>query len=294
MSIRLVIRRPTSRKRRGGGEDISRRSYTKHIPDVRLIAHYAENTESVVHRLNPWTKAAMLLFVVALVTVVMDMTTLVIVYVFTLVFYVSAKLPLRLLIGWYFMPLVFVLTLVIMFVFTEPGHDIARLTIGSFSVAITDNGVVLLAKLVVRALAVVTFSLAVFMTVRYKHVVYVARRTMPGPLATMFLLTYRFLYVTSDEVTNLMDAIHAKNGSMVRGVLGQSKIFAGIFSHAFIHAFDRAERVSKAMEARGFMGDFPISEKVLQPRAREMAIIGVFAALLAFAVMTRYFEVSGW
>jgi cobalt/nickel transport system permease protein len=274
--------------------DISRRSYTKHVPDIRLITHYAEKTDSVIHRINPWTKAAMLFFVVALVTVVMDMVVLLIIYAFTLAFYATARLPLRLLVGWYSLPLVFVLTLVFMFVFTEPGDEVARLTIGPLSVAVTDNGLILLTKLVVRALAVVTFSLAVFMTVRYKHVVYVARRTMPGPLATMFLLTYRFLYVTSDEMTNLMDAVHAKNGSMVKGVLRQSKMFAGIFSHAFIHAFDRAERVSKAMEARGFTGDFPISDTVLAPRSRELAIVGAFAIALFLAVLSRYGEVPGW
>ena len=267
---------------------ISRRSYTKHIPDVRLMTHYAEKSDSVVHRMNPWTKAAMLFFVVALVTVVMDLGVLLAIYVFALAFYAIARLPLRLLMGWYLLPFIFVLTLVIMFVFTEPGDELVRLTLGAFSVAVTDNGLLLLVKLVVRALAVVTFTLAVFMTIKYSHIVYVARRTMPGPLATMFLLTYRFLYVTSDEMTNLIDAVHAKNGGMVRGILKQSKMFAGIFSHAFIHAFDRADRVSKAMEARGFTGDFPISEKVPAPRAGGVAVMCAFAALLSLALLSRY------
>ena len=259
-----------------------------------MITHYAEKTDSVIHRLNPWTKAAMLFFVVALVTVVMDLFVLLAIYVFALAFYAAARLPLRLLLGWYSMPLVFVLTLVIMFVFTEPGTELARLTLGPLSIAMTDNGVMLLVKLVVRALAVVTFSLAVFMTIKYRHVVYVARRTMPGPLATMFLLTYRFLYVTSDEMTDLIDAVHAKNGGMVKGVLKQSRMFAGIFSHAFIHAFDRADRVSKAMEARGFTGDFPISETVPRPRTGELAMVCAGAALLFLALLSRYGEVSGW
>jgi cobalt/nickel transport system permease protein len=274
---------------------VSRRSYTKHVPDVRLITHYAEKKDSVVHRMNPWTKAAMLFFVVALVTVVMDMLALAAIYVFALGFYAAARLPLRLLFGWYVLPLVFVLTLVIMFVFTEPGSEVASLTIGPWTIAVTDNGLLLMVKLVVRALAVVTFSLAVFMSISYKHVVYIARRSMPGPLATMFLLTHRFLYVTSDEVTDLLDAVHSKNGNMVRGILRQTRMFAGIFSHTFIHAFDRADRVSKAMESRGFTGDFPIVERVSVPRGREIAIIGAFAAVLAMALISRYSGVvAGW
>ncbi|HUU07796.1 MAG TPA: energy-coupling factor transporter transmembrane component T [Thermoplasmata archaeon] len=274
--------------------DTSRRSYTKHVPDIRLITHYAEGTDSVIHRVNPWTKAAMLFFIVALVTVVMDFIILAVIYMFALGFYTAAKLPLKLLVGWYFLPLVFVLTLVIMFVFTEPGTEIARMTLGPLVIAVTDNGLVLVAKLVIRALAVVTFSLAVFMTISYRHVVYIARRSMPGPLATMFLLTYRFLYVTSDEMTDLLDAVHSKNGNMVRGVLRQTRMFAGIFAHTFIHAFDRADRVSKAMEARGFTGDFPIVERVSAPRAREIAVVGAFAVFLALALVSRYSGMAGW
>jgi cobalt/nickel transport system permease protein len=273
---------------------MSRKGYTKHIPDIRLITHYAEKTESPVHRMNPWTKAVMLLLLVALVTVVMDVLVLLAIYLFALGFYAIARLPLRLLAGWYFLPLVFVLTLVMMFVFTEPGEEVVSVDLGPLSFAISDNGLILMAKLMIRALAVVTFSLAVFMTMRYKQVVYVARRTMPGPLATMFLLTYRFLYVTSDEMTNLLDAVHSKNGSMARGVLRQSRMFAGIFAHAFIHAFDRAERVSKAMEARGFAGDFPISERVPAPSVRGVAVICILAAMLTIAVLTRYLDLSGW
>lgn len=273
---------------------MSRRSYTKHVPDIRLITHYAEGMDSVVHRANPWMKAAMLFFIVALVTVVMDLLVLTVIYVFALGFYAVARLPLKLLVGWYFLPLVFVLTLVIMFVFTEPGTDIARVALGPLVIAVTDNGLILMVKLVVRALAVVTFSLAVFMTISYRHVVYMARRSMPGPLATMFLLTYRFLYVTSDEITDLLDAVHSKNGNMVRGVLKQTRMFAGIFAHAFIHAFDRADRVSKAMEARGFTGDFPIVERVSVPRAREVAIVGAFAVFLALALVSRYSGTAGW
>lgn len=272
----------------------SRKSYTKHVPDVRLITYYAEKKDSVIHRMNPWTKAAMLFFVVALVTVVMDMLALVAIYVFAIGFYVAAKLPLRLLLGWYLLPLVFVFTLVIMFVFTEPGSEVARLTIGSFTVAVTDNGLLLLTKLVIRALAVVTFSLAVFMSISYKHIVHIARRSMPGPLATMFLLTHRFLYVTSDEIANLLDAVHSKNGNMARGVFRQTKMFAGIFSHTFIHAFDRADRVSKAMESRGFTGDFPVSESVSAPRGRDIAVIGALATVLAIALISRYSGMAGW
>lgn len=238
--------------------------------------------------MNPWTKAVLLLVIVALVTVATDLLALVAVYLFALGFYAAARLPIRLLAGWYTLPMVFVVTLAIMFVFTEPGEDLVRGELGPLSIGVTDNGLLLMAKLILRALAVVTFSLAVFMTTRYGHVVYLARRTLPGVIATMFLLTYRFLFVTTDQITDVLDAVHSKNGAFVRGVTRQSRLYAGIFAHAFIRAFERAERVSKAMESRGFTGEFPMTDKVPLPGPGGVAMMLVSLGVLSLAVVDRY------
>ncbi|UCE80590.1 MAG: cobalt ECF transporter T component CbiQ [Methanobacteriota archaeon] len=273
---------------------MSGRTYTKHMPDVRMIAQYAERGTSVVHSINPWTKAFVLILVVALVTVVTDLAALLAIYALTVAFYVLARLPVSLLIGWYAIPILFVVTLVIMFVFTEPGDEIVGFELGSRRVAVTDNGLLLMAKLVVRALAVVTFSLATFMTIRYKQVVYIACKTMPAAMATMFLLTYRFLFVATDELTNILDTIHSRNGSLVKGIARQTRMFGGIFSHAFVHAFDRAERISKAMESRGFDGEFPVAERVPGPGAKGFVAVSILTVILAVAVIDRYLGVKGW
>lgn len=243
--------------------------------------------------MNPWTKAALLFIVVGLVTVVTEIVALLAIYLFSLAFYACARLPVRMLVGWYTLPLVFVLTLAVMFLFTEPGDSVFRGDIGPVEVAVTDNGLLLMAKLVARALAVVTFSLAMFMTTRYRHVVYMAKRTMPGTMATMFLLTYRFLFVTTDQMTDILDAMHARNGTLARGVVRQSRLYAGIFAHAFVHAFERAERVSKAMESRGFVGEFPTTESVPRPSTVGVAMIAASVALLLVAVADRYTGLLG-
>jgi cobalt/nickel transport system permease protein len=267
---------------------MSRRSYSKHVPDIRMITHHAETGTSRVHAMNPWTKAVLLLVVVALVTVATDLLAIAALYIFSIGFYAAARLPVRLLAGWYTLPMVFVVTLAIMFVFTEPGDDLVRGELGPVSIGVTDNGLLLMAKLVLRALAVVTFSLTVFMTTRYRHVVYLARRMLPGVMSTMFLLTYRFLFVTTDQITDVLDAVHSKNGALVRGVTRQSRLYAGIFAHAFIRAFERAERVSKAMESRGFTGEFPVTDTVPHPGAGGVVTIIASLAVLSLAVVDRY------
>ena len=275
---------------------MSRRSYSEHVPDFRYITHFAETGSSPAHRMNAWTKIGLLFLVVAFATVLTDLRQLAILFGATILFYVSGRLPLRVLVGWYTFPAMFVLTISIMFVFTEPGTDLFRYDVLGTSVAVTDQGVLVVAKLLLRALAVVTFSLAVFMTTRYAHVAHMVHRTMPGHLGTVFLLSYRFMFVTADEVTDILDAMHSRNGNLARGVVRQTGMFAGIFGLAFVHAFERAERIAKAMESRGFTGKLPVSDSCGRPSAGGYVMIVSAAALLALAAYSRYFgpAIAGW
>ncbi len=46
---------------------MTRRAYSKHIPDFRYVTFFSERGTGIVHRANPWTKLALL----ALVTLVL-------------------------------------------------------------------------------------------------------------------------------------------------------------------------------------------------------------------------------
>lgn len=269
---------------------MSRRSYSRHIPDFRLVTHFGETGRSVVHSASPWTKAALLGAVVTLATVLTDILLLALLLGAMLAVYALARLPLRVLVGWYTLPAMFVVTLALLFVFTEPGIEVVGWTLGGTRVSVSDNGLLLMAKLLLRALAVVTFSLTVFMTTRYSQIAGIAQRTLPRSLATMFLLSYRFLFVTSDEVTDVLDAMHARSGGLVKGVTRQSRLFAGIFGHAFIHAFERAERISKAMESRAFTGEFPVAERTTRPSAGGIAVLALAGVAVALSLYSRYFD----
>ena len=275
---------------------MSRRAYSRHIPDFRYVTYFAEKGNSFIHRSNAWTKLALLFLVVALVTVLMDIYLLLVLLCVTIAVYASARLPIGLLLGWWTLPIFFVLSLSILFVFTEPGEQLASFETYGFRIAVTDNGLLLTAQLLVRALAVVTFSLTVFMTTRYTDIVHVAYSTLPKTLASIFLLSYRFMFETSDEFSDILDAMHSRSGSLLRGAARQSKMYAGIFGLAFVHAFERAETISKAMEARGFTGDLPTSGRLARPSARGYLVIALSVVVLALAVYARYFDKNliGW
>lgn len=274
---------------------MSRKSYSKHIPDFRLVTFYAENGRSFAHRASPWTKVALLGLMVLLVIVAMDLYLLVLLFMIGIAFYASARLPLKLLVGWFTLPVLFVVTITVMFMFTEPGEQLVSMRVLGVHIVLTDNGVLLLVKLLLRALAVVAFSLAVFMTTRYTYIAYIATKTLPSTLANIFLLAYRFTFETSDEVSDVLDAMRARGGDLVKSATRQARTFAGIFGLSFVHAFERAERIAKAMEARGFSGTFPMTERLPKPGPAGYAILVLSTLSFAAVAYSRYVtNLFGW
>lgn len=259
------------------------------------MTFFAEDGKSIVHRMNPWTKGALLAAVILMAIVIDDVILLSALYLSVLTFYAMGRLPFRLLLGWYTLPMFFVVTIAVLFIFTEPGEPLASTEILGMRIAITDAGLMLLATLLVRALAVVTFSLILFMTTRYSHMAYMVSRTLPRPLANIFLLSYRFNFETSDEISDVVDAVHSRSGNMIRGAAKQTRLFAGIFGLSFVHAFERAERIAKAMESRGFTGEFPKVETVPRPSYYGYVLVALVLLALAFASYSRYVsDLIGW
>lgn len=250
----------------------------------------AETGRSPVHAANPWTKVALLFVVVGLVTVMLDLYLVLLLLLITIAVYATAGLPLRLLVGWWTLPLFFVVSLSVVFVFTEPGTVLADARLAGMRISVTDKGLELMAILMAKALAVVTYSLTVFMSTRYNDVAYIAYRIMPRTIANIFLLSYRFMFETSDEFSDVLDAIHSRSGSVARGVVRHSRAYAGIFGLAFVHAFERAEAISKAMEARGYSGSLPVSRMVSRPGPGGLFAIAGGVLALAVAVYLRYID----
>jgi cobalt/nickel transport system permease protein len=109
-----------------------------------------------------------------------------------------------------------------------------------------------------------TASLLLLMTTRYAHLSTMIHRIFPYPVDQIFLLSYRFLFVTMDMMNSMIRALKSRGGGLIKGMIRQSQTFAEIFALIFIRSYDRAERVSKAMEARGYNGTY-ITATEVQP-----------------------------
>lgn len=237
----------------------------RHIPDLELITNYAENTRSFFSEVSPWSKVVVLLLLVVLVTVLRSILVLLLLYGLMVFACLFARLPVRKIFQWYTLPVLFVLSLVGILAWGEPGTSLFSFSFAGLSLTLTDAGVLLVMTLLVKALIIVTFSLFLLMTTRYNHLAGIIDRLFPDPLNQIFLLSYRFLFLTIGMTGALLKAIRSRGGGVLQSFLMQGRIFAQVFALTFIRSFDRAERVHAAMAARGYNGVYSARTEIPKP-----------------------------
>jgi cobalt/nickel transport system permease protein len=110
--------------------------------------------------------------------------------------------------------------------------------------------------LATRALTVVTLTLTVLATTPVESLMKAARSLgVPGLFVQVGLMTYRYLFVLSDELQRLRVAVR------VRGFRNQASRHAyatvgRVAGSLLVRSHERAERVHQAMLCRGFDGRF--------------------------------------
>jgi cobalt/nickel transport system permease protein len=260
-------------------------SLSDHIPDLNLITFYAQNRQTAYSRVSPWTKLALLILVIFFITVSRNIFLVAGLYTLVLLTYRGAGLPLKKLFAWYALPAIFVLSFVGILAWSEPGYAIISFTFAGIPFMLTDNGIMLIALLLVKALTVVTWSLFFLMTTRYEHFAAMIYRIFPTPLDQIFLMAYRFLFLTFAMTASILKAVRSRGGGLIQSVRMQGRLFAEIFAMVFIRSFERSERVHKAMVARGFSGSYGTAVEIPALRLYEYFLIGLCTALvIAFAI----------
>jgi cobalt/nickel transport system permease protein len=263
-----------------------------HIPDLDLITSYAERQDTFFSKVSPWTKFAALVLVILLVTLTRNLLICAGLYLAVLLIYWLAGLPVKKLFNWYLLPLVFVLSLVGIMAWSEPGSVLFSFTIAGITISLTDNGALLVIALLLKALISVTISLFFLMTTRYQHFSAMIYRLFPFPLDQIFLMAYRFLFLTLAMTGAMLKAVQSRGGGIIRSIRIQGKLFAEVFALVFIRSFERGERVHKAMIARGFSGTYPRSGEVPRPGVAEYCLLAVSGAFVTAAVLLSPYR--GW
>ena len=258
---------------------------SEHIPDLDLITSYAERQNSLFSKVSPWTKFFLLIFIVLMITLTRNLVILTALYGLILFVYWLAGLPVKKLFLWYSMPVVFVLSLVGILAWTEPGTAIFSIPLPGFTLTLTDNGVLLVVSLLLKALISISFSLFFLMTTRYEYFSGIIYRLFPEPLDQIFLMAYRFIFLTLAMTGSMLKAVRSRGGGLIRSIRMQGKLFAEVAGLVFIRSFERAERVHKAMISRGYhgAGSYSARTKIPSPEFAEYGILAL--ATLALVVI---------
>lgn len=266
---------------------------SEHIPDIDLITNCAEQQDTVFSRASPWTKFFLLIIVVLLITLTSNLVVLTVMYAIILLACVLAGLPMRKIIAWYAMPVIFVISLVGLMIWNQPGNPLFSLDIGGFILTLTDQGILLIFTLLEKALISVTFSLFFLMTTKYAYFSALVSRLFPSPLDQIFLLAYRFLFLTLAMAASMLKAVRSRGGGIIHSIRTQGGLFAGVFGLVFVRSFEQAERVEKAMTARGYNGTYAAHTTIPKPGIAECGILcaGCLAIILIFWMVP---HAGGW
>ncbi|RLM57376.1 energy-coupling factor transporter transmembrane protein EcfT [Halobellus sp. Atlit-31R] len=259
---------------------------SNHVPDPRLVTAFAEQREGPLHRTNPWTKLGVVGALVLAVTVLDDVLLLAGLYVSVVLVYRAAGLPLGRLLGWYTLPMLFVVSVAGPLAVLEPGTPIGGAVatpVGDLSITVA--GLVLFLELGFRSLTVATFALAAAMTTRYAAVAVVVGRVFPRPIDQVALLTYRFTFVMIETLEDVVKAALAR-GANLSEFWSNRRLYARILGTTMLSAIERSERLVKSMEARGYDGDLSVYGEVPRPPAREaLVVVGSYAVVLGYAAV---------
>jgi cobalt/nickel transport system permease protein len=166
---------------------------------------------------------------------------------------VFARLPWR----WYLSRLALVAALLLLFVVLLPlllQDDGPALELGP--VRLSWHGLRVALVLCLKALTIVTLMLVLLATTPLNTTLQAAHALrVPGLFVQLTLLTYRYVFVLSDELARLRVALRVR-GYRHRATRHSYRTVGHVAGTLLVRGSERAERVGQAMRCRGFDGRF--------------------------------------
>lgn len=104
---------------------------------------------------------------------------------------------------------------------------------------------------------------------------------VPRVFVIQLLFLYRYLFVVADEARTMMRSIELRSGR-TRSI--SLRVYGSLIGHLLMRSLDRAERVYRAMVARGFNGEIRVLSRPLFRHTDMGFVFGCLAFFLAARV----------
>jgi len=178
----------------------------------------------------------------------------------------------------------FVLAVVVLFPFLEPGRCLWAVHVGPWVLSVSDAGLARAVHLGSAFVLCVLISLGLLATTPFHGVLSaLARLRVPRVFVVQLAFLYRYLWVLLDELMRMRRARAARDGGLGPWSL-RFRSHAGVVGVLFLRTYDRAERIYWAMAARGFDGRLPAPPTQRMTSKDAVFLCGV--AALAAATLT--------
>lgn len=144
--------------------------------------------------------------------------------------------------------------------FTLPGRALASWQIGSYTLTLSDAGLLRFVSIVIRSWLSVQMAILLTATTRMPDLLHaLSHLRVPAILVAIIAFMYRYLFVLADEATRLLRARQARSGQLTLAVGGGSvvwraKVAGHMVGQLLVRSLDRSDRVYEAMLARGYDG----------------------------------------
>ena len=168
----------------------------------------------------------------------------------------------------------------------NPYFDTApMLRFGSFTIT---GGWLSYASILLRFLLTVSAALVLIATTSFHEVCVALRRIgVPSAMTVQLLLAYRYLFVLVNEGARMTRARTLR--SFGKRGMGPG-VYASLLGHLLLRTIDRAQRVHRAMLARGFGGELH-SMKILRFRPVDLAYLAGWSLLF---LLLRLVDLPQW
>ncbi|MBN1140023.1 MAG: cobalt ECF transporter T component CbiQ [Anaerolineae bacterium] len=250
--------------------------------------------DSPIHRLDARLKLlATLAFVLAVTSLPPSAwAALLLLGVVALALTVSSRVPLVTALKRSLIALPFAGMIALSIPFTRGGLVLWRVQLGSWTLAVTDLGLVTWTSIVVKAWLSVWVSGLLVATTPFPALLKAMQALrLPQILVTIIALMVRYLFVLVDEATRLQTARQARSaGTAATARAGGTlfwrvKVLGGMIGSLFIRSYERSERIYHAMLSRGYDGQWPaLNPLIWQPQDTWAGIL-LGTCLTAIAIL---------
>ncbi len=208
--------------------------------------------DSVIHRIDPRLKVILAVFFSAIIAVSKQFDSLVAALSLAILLVWLARLAFKEVIKRLLVVIGFLALLWLVLPLTFEGETAFRIG----PVSIKTPGMILSAQISLKSVSILLLLMALIATINLATLGHALERLrVPNKIVYLLLMTYRYIFVIELEYQRLTRAAKIR-GFQPGTNMHTYKTYAYLLGMLFVRATNRAERVFRAMQCRGFNGRY--------------------------------------